>query len=140
MANFSLYYSHNAENSGAQLGAQHNLRKSSGAEAIRQSILMLLATMPGERIMRPAYGCDLFRLAFEPNDETTAGLAMHYVQQAVLRCEPRVIVEHVDAYPDPNPQNSSILHITLAYRLRQSGLAESLDYAFELAGPGHGVR
>ena len=139
MNDMSLFCSHNHGNAGLQLGAQGTLRKSSGAEAIRQSILMLLATVPGERVMRPEYGCDLYRLAFEPNDETTAGLAMHYVQQAVMRCEPRVIIEHVDAFPDADPANSSILHIILDYRLRQSGLAESLDYAYELADHGHGV-
>src|SRR5262245_66442213 len=45
--------------------------------SVRQSILLLLSTAPGERVMRPDYGCDLRRLLFEPNDDTTAGLAIH---------------------------------------------------------------
>ena len=48
-----------------------------GASAVRQSLMLLLSTQPGERIMRPEFGCDLYRLVFEPNDETTAGLAIH---------------------------------------------------------------
>ena len=40
--------------------------------------------------MRPGYGCHLFRLAFAPNDDTTAGLAIHYVRQALERWEPRI--------------------------------------------------
>ena len=58
--------------------------------SIRQSLLLLLSTSPGERVMRPDYGCSLRRLVFAPNDDTTAGLAIHYVRQAVERWEPRV--------------------------------------------------
>ena len=66
-------------------------------DAIRQALLLLISTRPGERVMRPAYGCDLERLIFSPNDDTTAGLAMHYVRQAVERWEPRVEILGVDA-------------------------------------------
>ena len=60
----------------------------SGPDAVRQSILLLLSTRPGERVMRPDNGCDLYRLAFAPSDDMTAGLAIHYVRQAVERWEP----------------------------------------------------
>jgi hypothetical protein len=50
--------------------------------AVRQSILLLLTTVPGERVMRPDYGCDLQKLVFSPNDATTHGLAIHYVRRA----------------------------------------------------------
>jgi phage baseplate assembly protein W len=66
-------------------------------EAIRQSLMLLISTRPGERVMRPEYGCDLARLVFSPNDDTTAGLAIHFVRQAVERWEPRVEVLRVDA-------------------------------------------
>jgi phage baseplate assembly protein W len=66
-------------------------------ESVRQSLLMLISTRPGERVMRPEYGCDLHRLVFSPNDDTTAGLAIHFVRQAVERWEPRVEILRVDA-------------------------------------------
>ena len=56
-----------------------------GVEAVRQAVLLLLSTRPGERVMRPDYGCDLHRVLFAPNDDTTAGLAIHYVRAAVAR-------------------------------------------------------
>lgn len=65
--------------------------------ALRQSVLLLLSTTPGERVMRPDYGCDLHRLLFSPNDATTAGLAVHYVRQAIERFEPRVQIESLTA-------------------------------------------
>jgi phage baseplate assembly protein W len=85
-------------------------------EAIRQSLLMLISTRPGERVMRPEYGCDLSRLVFSPNDDTTAGLAIHFVRQAVERFEPRVEVLRVDASRDP--EESTRLVIALDYRVR----------------------
>jgi uncharacterized protein len=85
-------------------------------EAIRQSLLLLISTRPGERVMRPEYGCDLSRLVFSPNDDTTAGLAIHFVRQAVERWEPRVEVLHVDANRDP--EEATRLEIVLDYRVR----------------------
>ncbi len=49
------------------------LATTSGDAAVRQAILLLLTTRPGERVMRPTYGSHLHRLIFAPNDPTTAG-------------------------------------------------------------------
>lgn len=101
-------------------------------ESVRQAILLLLSTTPGERVMRPEYGCDLQRLVFSPNDDTTAGLAMHYVRQAVTRWEPRVEVLRVDAgRRDDNPGR---LDIVLEYRLRAVVGTERLVVPLMLTG------
>lgn len=86
------------------------------AQAVRQALLLLLSTRPGERVLRPAYGCDLHQLVFEPNDETTAGIAIDHVRQAILRWEPRVEIVDLDAGPDP--EDAGRLQIVLAYRVR----------------------
>ncbi len=87
-----------------------------GTGAVRQAIMLLLSTRPGERVMRPDYGCDLHRLVFEPNDATTAGLAIHYVREAITRWEPRVEILHLDA--EPPSADPGRLDITLDYRVR----------------------
>ena len=56
--------------------------------AVRQALFLLLSTTPGERLMRPGYGSRLHRLVFAPNDDTTAGLAIHYVRQAIAAGSP----------------------------------------------------
>jgi len=104
-----------------------------GDEAIRQAIRLLLGTTPGERLMRPDYGSHLNRLLFAPNDQTTAGLAIHYVKQALVRWEPRVEVEEVDANADPD--FPSRLNISLRYRLKQTLATETLDYPLDLGEP-----
>jgi uncharacterized protein len=101
------------------------------AEAVRQSILMLVSTRPGERVMRPEYGCHLFRLAFAPNDATTAGLAIHYVRRALQRWEPRVDVLRLDA--GPHPQQDGRMDIDLQYRLRASARSERMTIGLDLA-------
>lgn len=99
--------------------------------SVRQAILLLLSTIPGERVMRPGYGCDLYRLIFSPNDDTTAGLAIHYVRQAIRRWEPRVEIESLDAAADKEP---SRLEISLTYRVRATGRAETLLFYIDLEG------
>jgi hypothetical protein len=104
-----------------------------GDASVRQAIVLLLATRPGERVMRPTYGCNLQRLVFSPNDDTTAGLAIHYVRQAIERWERRVEVIHLDA-TRPDGGAPGELEIYLEYRVRATLQAERLAFAFDLTG------
>jgi len=125
---------------GAQLGSgtqsgpvpspSGGLQLVAGDHAIRQSIMLLLTTVPGERVMRPSYGCPLHRLLFWPNDATTAGLAIHYVRQAIRQFEPRVQILRLDAQADR--RNEAVLTITLEYRVRETGAIERLEAGFQL--------
>jgi phage baseplate assembly protein W len=102
-----------------------------GDDSVRQAILLLLITQPGERVMRPQYGSLLHRLMFAPNDATTAGLAIHYVRQALARWEPRVDVLDIDAGADPDAPEQLV--ITLRYRVRASQEEATLTIPVELA-------
>ncbi len=101
-------------------------------ESVRQAIFLLLSTIPGERVMRPDYGCDLYKLIFAPNDYTTAGLAIHYVKQAIERWERRVEILLLDAYNDR--QNQEKLNIVMEYRLRATQTIDQLNFSLHLAG------
>ncbi len=103
-------------------------------ESVRQAIFLLLTTRPGERIMRPDYGCELFRLAFWPNDDTTAGLAIHYVQQAISLWEPRIDVVHLDAQRDP--ERPERLDVMLEYRVRATQRVQQLALPLTVGGLG----
>jgi len=120
------------EAAGLGLSARGGLALVHGDDAVRQSILLLLSTIPGERVMRPTYGCHLHRLVFWPNDDTTAGLAMHYVRQAVERFERRAEVLRVDATRDPDRPER--LDLVLAYRVRATASAQELVVALDLQG------
>lgn len=116
---------------GLAVTASGGIAMVSGDDSIRQALLLLLSTTPGERLMRPHYGSYLHRLAFAPNDHTTAGLAIHYVRQAVTRWEPRVEIVEVDAEADPDIP--SRLNVRLTYRVRASLVVGTVDYPLELA-------
>jgi uncharacterized protein len=104
-------------------------------DSVRQAILLLLSTMPGERIMRPDYGCQLYRLVFSPNDETTAGLAIHYVRQALDLWEPRIDVLRLDA--ERNTEEQEKLTISLEYRVRSTQQINTTTFSFNLSGEEH---
>jgi phage baseplate assembly protein W len=101
-----------------------------GDAAVRQALLLLLSTSPGERVMRPTYGCDLRRLIFSPNDYTTAGLARHYVRRAIERWEPRVRILKLDARPDPEVPTQLV--IFLEYEVLASRRSDHLAFALNL--------
>lgn len=105
-----------------------------GTEAVRQSLLLLLSTLPGERVMRPDYGCELLTLAFAPNDDTTAGLAIHYVRKAVERFEPRAAVLSIDAVP--NPEDPHRLDVLLEYAPGVGLGGQHLTVGLPVAGAG----
>ena len=102
-----------------------------GEAALRQSLLILLTTSPGERLMRPEYGCDLSQLMFMPNDATTHGLAIHYISRAIECWEPRIEILRLDANADPE-QDGNML-ITLEYRARATLQDYHLHYSLALA-------
>lgn len=103
-----------------------------GDDSIRQAIMLLLSTVPGERLMRPDYGSHLHRLLFAINDQTTAGLAIHYVRQALEQWEPRIEIINIDAEADPDLAEQ--LNIQLTYRVRASLGTETLAYPLDLSG------
>lgn len=59
-----------------------------GEEDIRQGLEILLSIAPGERIMRPDFGCDLQSLAFEPLDATQRTVVANLIESAILLREP----------------------------------------------------
>jgi uncharacterized protein len=103
-----------------------------GAEVVRQAIYLLLRTRPGERVMRPEYGCDLHQLLFSSNDDTTAGLAIHYVRRALDLWEPRIDVLRLDA--NRSPEQPESLLIELDYRVRSTQQSDALTLSINLNG------
>lgn len=117
---------------GLQLAPEGEVEMVEGPAAIQQAIFLLLSTTPGERVMRPSYGCDIHQLVFAPGDDTTAGLAVHYVRRAIERWEPRVEIRELDAEIDPYTPGK--LNIALKYRIRATLHVDTVSLAFSLTG------
>jgi Bacteriophage baseplate protein W len=95
---------------------------------VRQSILLILQTAKGERVMRPDFGARLSDLTFEPVTQATITLAQHYVKEALTRFEPRIVVSQVEI--TVNPQEPDHLLIGLQYRVRSTDTTFNLVYPF----------
>ena len=120
---------------GLQVASSGALMLVEGSAAIRQAIMILLSTRPGERVMRPEYGCPLHRLAFEPNDAATAGLAIHYIRTALTRWEPRIDIVSLAADPGSElDAEGGRLAVRLEYRVRATSEIAALRFDLDLHG------
>ena len=103
---------------------------SDGELDIQEAIWMILSTAFGERLMHPDFGCGIHDLVFAPNNTGTAGLARFYVQDALVRWEPRIDVEEVEVQADP--AQPELLLISVSYRVRTTDSRYNLVYPFYL--------
>ncbi|MFD4669924.1 GPW/gp25 family protein [Lentzea sp. NPDC058450] len=103
-----------------------------GADVLDQSIRIILGTTPGERVMRPDFGCDLASLAFAPNNAATANLARLYVESALTRWEPRIELGAVDV---ANDLDRDALVVTVHYQARESAGQRSTVVTVGLGAP-----
>jgi uncharacterized protein len=84
---------------------------------IRQMIEEVLFTSPGERVMRPSFGCGVKALLFKPNSDVLAGTTRMLVKGALQTwLEDEIQVEAVDV-----TANEAMLVITIAYQRRTGG-------------------
>lgn len=101
-----------------------------GNSSIREVMLNILLTRPGERLMRPEFGAGILDYIHHPNNETTRALIVDAAQRALTRWEPRVHLEEVSLVRDS--QRLSHANLSIRYRLRHDGSRGSLDLALEL--------
>lgn len=97
---------------------------------IDQSLTVLLGTTPGERVMVPTYGCDLWKYVFR--DLTTSLLSeiRDDVGTAIIRWEPRIDMLSLTVDADPPPQNR--ISIIVDYVIRTTNVRSNLVYPFYL--------
>lgn len=99
-----------------------------GPEDLDCSIRVILSTAPGERVMRPQFGCKIWDLLFEPVNANTLGLMAQAVRDALAQWEPRVMVRGVDVHPDA--VNAALVRIAVAYTVRTTNDRRNLVYPF----------
>jgi phage baseplate assembly protein W len=113
-----------------QKNEQGELAYSLYEENIQEAIWMILSTAPGERLMHPDFGCNIHDLVFAPNNTSTAGLARYYVEDALIRWEPRIDLDDVEVQADPG--DPARLLLSVSYRVRTTDSRYNLVYPFYL--------
>ncbi len=99
-----------------------------GVEDIEQAIRLILGTAPGERPMRPEFGCDVHDLVFDTIDAEMVGRVETAVHRALARWEPRIEVTGLDF--DLAEVDQGKLLITIAYRVLANSRLYNLVYPF----------
>lgn len=100
-------------------------------EDVRQAVLIVLLTNPGERVMRPTFGAGLNDFLFEPINPTTMATLAQRVEDSLIDWEPRIDVISIAVNPDAN--NNAMLLIDIVYRVRATNNVANLVYPFYLA-------
>src|SRR5512143_4077357 len=79
------------------VAAGGGIRLVSGGAEVDAAIRMILSTAPGERLMRPEFGCAMWDFVFAPINANTLGLIERTAREALERWEPRIELEMVRA-------------------------------------------
>jgi uncharacterized protein len=108
--------------------ARGALTYSSGEQSIQESIWVILSTVPGERQMRPGFGCGVHEYIFSPNSAATRGSIAHQVNEALTRYEPRIDV--VEVRVESGNDDETLLLIRIDYRIRANNTFNNLVYPF----------
>jgi hypothetical protein len=101
---------------------------SSEEQKIEESVLLILSTAPGERLMLPNFGCGIHNLVFAPNDSGTVTRVVDLVRRALTTYEPRIDV--VDVTAEVSPEQPNVLLIRVGYRILDNNTMTNIVYPF----------
>jgi phage baseplate assembly protein W len=103
-------------------------------EDIKQSIRIILETAPGERVMRPNFGCGIHELVFTALDSTTIQRIKSVVEEALRRCEARIDVLAINVAEEPTLKGE--LSVDIDYRVRETNQKDNLVFPFHFSEGG----
>jgi phage baseplate assembly protein W len=95
---------------------------------IDQAIQLILGTAPGERPMRPEFGCGVHDFVFDTIDAGTVGRMEEAIRSALSRWEPRIEVRSVDF--DVSQAVNGVLTIDIGFTVRATNTDRNLVYPF----------
>lgn len=99
-----------------------------GQEDVEQALHVILSTAPGERPMRPEFGCEVHDFVFDTIDAEAVGNMDVAIRKALTRWEPRIDVESLEFGLDG--ASDGVLEITIGYRIRATNARYNLVYPF----------
>jgi Bacteriophage baseplate protein W len=115
-----------------QINQRGGIALAKGAHDIQQAIRIILTTAPGERVMRPEFGCRIHELVFAPDNAATRGLMVYYVEEALGRWEPRINLQEVNVSSDPG--RDGVVLVDIKYQIKDTYDEYSIVYPFYLTG------
>lgn len=110
----------------------------SGELDIHQSLIVLMTTISGERIMRPRYGLGIQTDVFSQTDETTLTYLRNRIEKSVRFFEPRIRLENVIF--DQTEVMSGVIGIELQYFVPSTNSRGNMVYPFYFREGTHAER
>jgi phage baseplate assembly protein W len=99
-----------------------------GEEDVQEAIEVILGTAPGERPMRPEFGCGIHDLVFDTIDAALGGRVEREIRNALAQWEPRI--EVLDVSVALSPESTAAVLIEITYLLRATNSERNLVYPF----------
>jgi uncharacterized protein len=104
------------------------IETSSYEENIKESIMIILGTRKGERVMRPDFGCGIHDLVFETTSSASLGHIELSIREALTKYEPRIELLTLDLSTEQI--DNGILMISIGYRVISTNNRFNLVYPF----------
>lgn len=98
---------------------------------IQQSLIILLSTQLGERIMQPRFGCNLQHIIFEKTDKTVITYLRDTIETAIIYHEPRILLKEVTVTNEIDPDGKITLNIS--YMIRTTNTRSNLVFPFYIS-------
>lgn len=104
------------------------LKMTTDVEDINNSLIILLSTRPGERVMFPDYGCDLQEMFFKPLDLTLITQMKGIIERSILYHEPRINILNIDI--DTQEELHGEILIKIDYEVRNTNTRSNIVFPF----------
>jgi uncharacterized protein len=111
-----------------RVGPRGGIALAQGGEELDGALRMILQTAPGERVMRPEFGCAIWDQLFAPVDANSIGQMAQAVRDAIGRWEPRVDCADVTIRRDAD--DTTRVDIEVTYRVKATNDRRNLVYPF----------
>jgi phage baseplate assembly protein W len=105
-----------------------SIRLAETTEDIEAAIRIILLTAPGERVMRPEFGCRIWEMLFGPVTPMLLGLIAAAVRDALAQWEPRIDVASV--VPEAGQHDHGLVAVRITYRVRTTNDHRNLVFPF----------
>ncbi|WP_297946403.1 GPW/gp25 family protein [uncultured Fibrobacter sp.] len=100
---------------------------SEAEEDIEESLRILLGTHPGERIMRPEFGCGIHKYCFNDYSNVTLLQITDEIKDAIKQFEPRIEIENIDIKAEAMDE---VMEICIYYKIIATNSRRNLVYPF----------
>jgi len=98
------------------------------SDAIRNSLYNIFTTKPGQKLLSPSFGASLDQFLFESVNNVKGKILGNTILTNVTKYEPRVSVEAVEVYPQPD-QNQ--YYVIFRYKVLNIGKIETFNISFD---------